>query len=76
VIKIATFKSSKDMGSRQITKRFLSVREIAVYLGCSQAAVRKWVRIGAISFHKINGMVRFDIQQVRKWTDKNRNSIS
>jgi len=64
------------MGSWQTTKRFWSVKEISIYLGCSQAAVRKWVRIGAISFHKINGMVRFDIQKIKQWTEKNQNSIS
>ena len=55
----------------QIEKRFLSVPEVAIYLGFSTSAIRKWVRLGLIPFNKVNGGIRFDIERINKWTDKN-----
>ena len=51
----------------QIEKRFLSVPEVATYLGLSHSAIRKWVRRGTIPFRKLNGAIRFDIQQINQW---------
>ncbi len=52
-------------------KRFLKVEEVAVYLGFSKSAIRKWIRTGQIPFRRINGGIRFDIQQINQWTEKN-----
>ena len=54
-----------------IEKRFLSVPEVARYLGFSTSAIRKWVRLGLIPFCKVNGGIRFDIERINKWTEKN-----
>ncbi|GEM_PF-6943652 len=55
----------------KIAKRFLSVPEVAEYLGFSASAIRKWVRLGLIPFCKVNGGIRFDIERINKWTEKN-----
>lgn len=55
----------------KISKRFLSVPEVAEYLGFSASAIRKWVRLGTIPFCKVNGGIRFDIERINKWTEKN-----
>ena len=52
-------------------KRFLNVPEVAVYLGFSTSAIRKWVRRGMIPFNKVNGGIRFDIERINQWTQKN-----
>ncbi len=54
-----------------VEKRFLSVPEVAVYLGFSVSAIRKWVRLGRIPFNKMNGGIRFDIQRINKWAERN-----
>ena len=54
----------------KIDKRFLSVPEVAQYLGFSTGAIRKWVRLGTIPFRKINGGIRFDIAAIDSWVDK------
>jgi excisionase family DNA binding protein len=52
-------------------KRYLSVREVAEYLGFSVSAIRKWVRLGNIPFCKVNGGIRFDIKRIEKWAEEN-----
>lgn len=52
-------------------KRFYNVDEVAVYLNFSVSAIRKWVRRGMIPFKKVNGGIRFDIERIEKWLQKN-----
>ena len=56
-----------------IAKEFLTVRETAHYLGFSESAIRKWVRLGTIPFCRINSSIRFEIKTIDKWTQKNLN---
>jgi len=56
-------------------KRFYTVDEIAIYLGFSVSAIRKWIRLGSIPFCKINGGIRLDIKEIEKWVTKNKQSI-
>ena len=51
-------------------KRFYNVGEVAVYLGFSASAIRKWVRRGKIPFNKVNGGIRFDIERINQWATK------
>ena len=51
-------------------KRFLTVNEVAEYLGFSDSAIRKWVRLGVIQFRKINGGIRFDIDHIDQWVEQ------
>lgn len=53
-----------------IEKRYLTVYEVAMYLGFSTSAVRKWVRQGMIPFNKVNGGIRFDIKRINNWVDQ------
>ena len=60
----------------RVEKRFLRVPEVATYLGLSTGAIRKWVRLGTIPFRKINGAIRFDIEAIDQWVerqDRNKN---
>ena len=54
----------------QIEKRFLNVPEVAVYLGFSRSAIRKWIRRGLIPFCKLNGGIRFDIERINQWASR------
>ncbi len=51
-------------------KRFMSVCEVAEYLGFSVSAIRKWIRCGQIPFYRVNGGIRFDIRNIDSWADK------
>jgi excisionase family DNA binding protein len=50
-------------------RRFLSVGEVAEYLGLSQSAIRKWIRTGQIPFLRFNGVIRFDVEKIDEWTN-------
>ncbi|MCK5081969.1 MAG: helix-turn-helix domain-containing protein [Candidatus Omnitrophica bacterium] len=53
-----------------IERRYLNVYEVALYLGFSASAIRKWVRQGMIPFNKVNGGIRFDIKRINSWVDQ------
>lgn len=55
-----------------LERRYYSVRELSLYLGISQAGIRKWIRCRCIPFQKINGTIRFDIEQINEWIQKGR----
>ncbi len=48
-------------------KRFLDVREAALYLGFSEDTIRFWVKKGKIPFSKIGRGVRFDLRKIELW---------
>ncbi len=56
-------------------KRFLTVEEVAQYLGFSQSAIRKWIRSGLIPFHRLNGGIRFDIKTIDSWAQKRKENV-
>ena len=53
-----------------IEQRYLSVSQTAIYLGVSQSAVRKWIRLGTIPMSRFNGSIRFDKQKLDGWANK------
>jgi len=48
-------------------KRFLTVAEVATYLGMSEDAIRKWVQRGYIPASNFGRSVRFDIKKIDLW---------
>ena len=52
--------------------RGVDVAQLANYLGFSTSAIRKWVRRGKIPFNKVNGGIRFDIERIEQWLDRER----
>ena len=51
-------------------KRFLNVKELAVYLSLSEDTVRAWVKTGQIPFSKLGRAVRFDLKRIEPWLKK------
>jgi excisionase family DNA binding protein len=48
-------------------KRFYCAKDIGVYLGVSEDAVRKWALRGYIPFIKLGKSLRFDMIKVEVW---------
>ncbi|MDE1920784.1 MAG: helix-turn-helix domain-containing protein [Candidatus Omnitrophica bacterium] len=48
-------------------KRFYNAKEISVYLGVSEEAVRKWSLRGQIPFVKLGKSLRFDMIKIDSW---------
>ncbi len=49
-------------------KRFLNVKEVALYLGVSQHTIRAWVRqLNGIPFSRFGRAIRFDLKKIDLW---------
>lgn len=48
----------------------LNVSEIAKYLGCKEKHVRNLVFRREIPFKKVGRLVRFDVEEVRRWLNQ------
>ena len=59
-----------------MVKRFLNVNEIAEYLTLSRSAIRKWIRTGQIPVVRLNGAIRFDIDEINRWVSRKRQTAS
>ncbi len=51
----------------EITDRWLSVQEIAQYLGISKETVYRWVEAKKIPAHKIGKQWKFQVSEVNHW---------
>ena len=47
--------------------RWLSVEEIAAYLGVKRDTVYKWKRLKGMPHHKVGRLVKFRREEVDKW---------
>lgn len=51
----------------EVTDRWLSVQEIAQYLGISKETIYRWVESGKIPAHKIGKQWKFQVSEVNSW---------
>lgn len=51
----------------EITDRWLSVQEIAQYLGISKETVYRWAESDKIPAHKIGKQWKFQVSEVNSW---------
>ncbi len=51
-------------------KRFLSIRELAEYLGIKVGTVYVWVCHKKIPYVKVGRLVKFDLQKIEKWLEE------
>jgi len=58
----------------EITDRWLSVQEIAQYLGISKETVYRWLDKGKIPAHKIGKQWKFKTDQVDQWVTEGKAS--
>jgi excisionase family DNA binding protein len=54
-------------------KRFYNAKEISIYLGVSEEAVRKWSLRGKIPFVKLGKSLRFDMMKIDSWVKTKEN---
>jgi len=51
----------------EVTDRWLSVQEIAQYLGISKETVYRWLDKGKIPAHRVGKLWKFKISEVDNW---------
>jgi len=53
---------------QNLSKRFLNIKEVALYLGVSQHTIRAWVRqLNGIPFSRFGRAIRFDLKSIDLW---------
>lgn len=50
--------------------RLVSIKIVATFLMIKQSTVYSWVHTGSIPFHKLNGLLRFDMDEIENWVRK------
>jgi len=48
-------------------KRFLTAKEVSIYLGLSEDTIRKWARRKQIPYSKFRKSLRFDLKELEPW---------
>jgi len=48
-------------------KRFLTAKEVSIYLGLNEETVRKWAQRGHIPSFKFRKALRFDLKDLEHW---------
>ena len=49
--------------------RLVSIKIVAEFLMIKQSTLYSWVHNGTIPFHKLNGLIRFDLDEIKSWVE-------
>ncbi len=47
--------------------KLVTIKEISEFLKVKESTLYSWVHGGSIPFYKLNGLLRFDMDEVREW---------
>jgi excisionase family DNA binding protein len=64
------FIGTKGEKRLKMERRFIGVKELAVYLGIKVDTVYAWVSARRIPFRKLGKLVKFDLKEVDLWVDR------
>jgi excisionase family DNA binding protein len=56
--------------------RLVSIKIVADFLMIKQSTLYSWVHKGSIPFHKLNGLVRFDMDEIEAWIKSSKQQSS
>ena len=56
--------------------KLVTVKEVSAYLMVKVSTVYSWVHNGTIPFLKLNGLVRFDLEEIESWVRSSRPAVS
>ncbi len=52
--------------------RLVTIKQVAQFLMVKQSTLYSWVHHGSIPFHKLNGLIRFDMDEIESWVKTSR----
>ena len=52
--------------------KIVDIKEVAAFLKMKESTLYSWVGSGLIPSFKLNGLVRFDMEELRLWVSKNK----
>jgi len=45
----------------------VTIKDLSAYLTVKESTLYSWVHNGTIPFHKLNGLIRFDLDEIQTW---------
>ncbi len=55
--------------------RLVNIREVSKFLSVKESTLYSWVNKGSIPAHKINGLIRFDMEEIEVWVKRSRQAF-
>ena len=52
--------------------RLVTIKEVSRFLSVKESTLYSWVNKGSIPAHKINGLIRFDMDEIEEWVKRSR----
>lgn len=52
-----------------------SIQEVSDFLKVKKSTLYSWVHTLKIPFFKVNGLIRFDMEEIRKWVKKSKRMV-
>ncbi len=52
--------------------KLVSIKEVAKILGVKQSTLYSWVNNGSVPSYKLNGLLRFDLEEIEEWLKRSR----
>jgi excisionase family DNA binding protein len=56
--------------------RLATIKDISLFLCVKESTLYSWVHNESIPFHKLNGLVRFDMDEIEEWVKTSRSVSS
>ena len=50
----------------------VTIKELSAYLTVKESTLYSWVHNGTIPFHRLNGLIRFDMREIESWVEASR----
>lgn len=47
----------------------VTIKELSAFLTVKESTLYSWVHNGTIPFHKLNGLIRFDLEEIQSWVN-------
>jgi len=47
----------------------VTIKDLSAYLTVKESTLYSWVHNGTIPFHKLNGLIRFDLDEIKSWVE-------
>mgnify|MGYP001603409519 CR=1 len=52
--------------------RLATIKEVSTLLKVKTSTLYSWIHNHTIPFHKLNGLIRFDLDEIEKWVKSSR----
>ena len=50
----------------------VTIKELSAHLAVKESTLYSWVHNGTIPFHRLNGLIRFDLEEIQSWIEASR----